>query len=205
MLLADAFYQRKDVVKIAQDLLGKVLCTHINGSYTSGMITETEAYAGITDKASHAYGGRRTLRNEAMYGPAGHAYVYLCYGIHHLFNVVTYGINEPYAVLIRAVQPLEGIHTMLLRRHYKVLKPALTAGPGAMSQALGIHTSHNGSSLQSNLIWIEDRGIKVAKAKLVAASRVGVAYAAADALRPYRFFIKDHPYVSKAKGLALLH
>ena len=201
MMLPAAFYQRKDVVKIAKELLGKVLCTNIDGSYTSGIITETEAYAGITDKASHAYGGRRTNRNETMYGHAGNAYVYLCYGMHHLFNVVTYKIDEPYAVLIRAVQPLDGIHHMLLRRSYAQLKPALKAGPGAMSKALGIHKIHNATSLNSNLIWIEDSAIKVPAKQIVAATRVGVAYAAEDALKRYRFYIKDNPFVSKAKGL----
>jgi len=201
MVLPASFYKRKDVIKIARELLGKVIVTVFDGVITSGMITETEAYAGITDKASHAYGNRRTARTEIMYATGGTAYVYLCYGIHHLFNVVTNVPDIPHAVLIRAVEPLEGIETMLARRHKTVLQPSLTAGPGALSVALGIHTSHTGYSLSNEQLFIEDRGIKVAKKDIVAGTRVGVAYAGDDALRPYRFFIRGNAYVSKGKGL----
>ncbi|MBS1688510.1 MAG: DNA-3-methyladenine glycosylase [Bacteroidetes bacterium] len=201
MILPESFYSRKDVVKIAQELLGKVLVTEFNGVHTAGMITETEAYAGAADKASHAFGNRRTRRTEVMYGHGGIAYVYLCYGIHHLFNVVTNLQDVPHAILIRAVEPLEGIETMLERRGKDILRPSLTAGPGAMSMALGIHSSHTGLSLQGPEIFIEDRGIKVNKKNIVAATRVGVAYAQDDAYLPYRFYIKDNKYVSKGKGL----
>ena len=115
-MLTESFYAREDVVKIARELLGKVLVTNFNGILTSGMIVETEAYAGTTDKASHAYGGRRSARTEIMYMPGGTAYVYLCYGIHHLFNVVTNAINIPHAILIRGIEPIDGIETMLARR-----------------------------------------------------------------------------------------
>lgn len=201
MILPESFYSRTDVVKIARELLGKVLVTAIDGIYTSGMIVETEAYAGETDKASHAYKGRRTHRTEVMYKPGGVAYVYLCYGIHYLFNVVTNIQDTPHAILIRAIEPLEGIDAMLERRGKNKLHPMLTAGPGAMSMALGIHTRHSGSSLQGPAVYIEERGIKIGKKNIVAATRVGVAYAMDDALRPYRFSIKDNPFVSKAKGL----
>ena len=147
MILPESFYNRKDVVKIARELLGKILVTEF-GVRTSGIIVETEAYAGITDKASHAYGGRRTGRTEVMYSPGGTAYVYLCYGIHHLFNVVTNIEGIPHAVLIRAIEPVEGIETMLERRGKTKLSPSLTAGPGALSQALGISTALTGTSLQ---------------------------------------------------------
>jgi DNA-3-methyladenine glycosylase len=201
MKLPESFYSRTDVVLIAKELLGKVLVTEIDGIRTAGMITETEAYAGETDKASHAYGGRRTRRTEVMYMHGGAAYVYLCYGIHHLFNVVTNVQDIPHAVLIRAVEPLEGIDTMLVRRRKEKLQPSLTAGPGAMSMALGIDTIHTGLSLQGQSIYIEDRGIKIKSKDIVAATRVGVAYALDDALRPYRFYIKGNAYVSKGKGL----
>ena len=201
MVLPESFYTGKDVVKIAKELLGKVLATNIDGIYTSGIIVETEAYAGETDKASHAYGGRRTRRTEVMYRHGGRAYVYLCYGIHHLFNVVTNVQDIPHAVLIRAIEPLEGIAAMLERRGKTKLHPSLTAGPGAMSMALGIHTLHTGVSLQGPEIVIEDRGIKVNSKDIVASTRVGVAYAMDDALRPYRLHLKDNPYVSKGKGL----
>jgi len=201
MILPESFYTRKDVVKIAKELLGKVLVTEFDNVRTSGMIVETEAYAGPADKASHAYGNRRTNRTEVMYKKGGTAYVYLCYGIHHLFNVVTNATDVPHAILLRAVEPLEGIETMLLRRNKVKLQPSLTAGPGAMSMALGIHTTDSGLSLQGPPMYIEDRGIKISNKDIVAATRVGVAYAADDALRPYRFYIKDNPYVSKGRGL----
>ena len=196
MPLPESFYTRKDVVKIARELLGKVLVTEFNGIRTSGIIVETEAYAGITDKASHAHGGRRTNRTEIMYMHGGAAYVYLCYGIHHLFNVVTNVTDTPHAILIRAIEPLEGIETMLERRGKEKLTPSLTGGPGAMSQALGITTIHTGVSLQGPQIWI-DEGLKVAAKDVVATTRVGVAYAMDDALRPYRFYINGNRYVSK--------
>jgi DNA-3-methyladenine glycosylase len=201
MVLPESFYARTDVVKIARELLGKVLVTNFDGEHTAGIIVETEAYAGETDKASHAYGGRRTQRTEIMYMHGGAAYVYLCYGIHHLFNVVTNAKDTPHAILIRAIEPIEGIDIMLERRGKEKLQPSLTAGPGAMSMALGIHTRHTGLPLSGPDIVIEDRGIKVAPKNIVAATRVGVAYAMDDALRPYRFYIKNNPFVSKAKGL----
>lgn len=184
-------------MQVAKDLLGKVIVTRFGGEVTAGMITETEAYAGATDKASHAYGNRRTNRTEVMYANGGVAYVYLCYGIHHLFNVVTNVQDVPHAVLIRAVEPLEGIDIMLERRGKEKLQPSLTAGPGAMSVALGIYTHHTGMELNSGLLTIEDRGIKVTKKNIVATTRIGVAYAMDDAMRPYRFYIRDNPYVSK--------
>lgn len=199
-MLPEEFYTRKNVVKIAKDLLGKVLVTDFDGRRTSGIIVETEAYEGIGDKASHAYAGRRTNRTEIMYNKGGVAYVYLCYGIHHLFNVVTNTEDIPHAVLIRAIEPIDGIDIMLARRNKTKLTPQLTAGPGALSRALGIDTGLSGISLNSK-IFIEDRGITVRPADILEGTRVGVAYAAEDALLPYRFSIKGNPYVSKGKGL----
>jgi DNA-3-methyladenine glycosylase len=199
--LPESFYTRKDVVKIARELLGKVLVTEIDGLHTAGMIVETEAYAGPNDKACHAYMHRKTTRTTPMFYTGGVAYVYLIYGIHQLFNIVTHEEENPYAVLIRALEPLEGIDIMLERRGLESLKPALTAGPGTLSQAMGITRTLNGHSLQSNDIWVEDRGIKIRKEEIVAGTRVGVAYAGPDALLPYRFSIRGNPYVSKGKGL----
>ncbi len=201
MILPESFYTRKDVVKIAKELLGKVLVTNFDGLYTAGMIVETEAYAGAADKASHAHGGRRTNRTEVMYKSGGAAYVYLCYGIHHLFNVVTNLQDVPHAILVRAVEPLDGIDVMLYRRKKEKAEPSLTAGPGALSVALGISTQHTGLLLSGPHIYIEDRGIKIRPKDILAATRVGVAYAMDDALRPYRFYLGDNPWVSKGKGL----
>ena len=201
MILSKEFYRREGVVTIAQEILGKVLVTNIDGEVTSGIITETEAYAGVTDKASHAYGGRRTNRTEIMYHDGGTAYVYLCYGIHHLFNVVTNVEGMPHAVLIRAIEPLEGIPIMLQRRNKEKLDVSLTAGPGAMSQALGITTQYTGVKLDESFISIEDRGIVINGKDIEARTRVGVAYAKEDALLPYRFSIRGNRYVSKGKGL----
>jgi len=197
MILPQSFYTRTDVVKIAKELLGKVLVTEIDGVYTSGMIVETEAYAGVADKASHAFGGRRTNRTEVMYSQGGVAYVYLCYGIHHLFNVVTHAADTPHAILIRALEPIDGVEAMMHRRGKEGLQPSLTAGPGALSMAMGINTTHTGISLQGPCIYVEDRGIKISKKDIVPATRIGVAYAMDDALRPYRFYIKGNKWVSK--------
>lgn len=197
MLLPETFYTGTDVLKIARQLIGKVLVTNMDGVITAGMITETEAYAGITDKASHAYGGRRTTRTEVMYARGGVAYVYLCYGIHHLFNVVTNIQDVPHAVLVRAMAPIEGIETMLERRKKSRLNSTLTAGPGSLSSALGINKKHTGTSLVGDSIFIEDRGIKISAKDIVATTRIGVDYAGEDALLPYRFYLRDSEYVSK--------
>lgn len=201
MILSKEFYRREDVVSIAQELLGKVLVTNIDGEVTSGIITETEAYAGVTDKASHAYGGRRTNRTEIMYHDGGTVYVYLCYGIHHLFNVVTNVEGVPHAVLIRAIEPLDGIPIMLQRRKKEKLDATLTAGPGAMSQALGITTQYTGARLDEGSISIEDRRVIINSKDIEARTRVGVSYAKEDALLLYRFSIRRNKYVSKGKGL----
>ena len=191
------------MVKIARELLGKVLVTTIDGHYTSGLIVETEAYAGPMDRACHAYLSRKTKRTAPMFSAGGIAYVYLIYGIYHLFNIVTHAEGEPYAVLIRAVEPLDGKDVMLERRGMTTLKPSLTAGPGVMSIALGITTAWSGASLQGPEIYVEDRGIKVRRSDIQQTTRVGVSYAGPDALLPYRFLIRDNPFVSKAKGLPL--
>ena len=192
------FYKRGDILAISKDLLGKVLCTQFDDNLTSGIIVETEAYAGETDRASHAYGGKRTHRTEIMYASGGKTYIYLCYGIHHLFNVVTNIEGIPHAILIRAIKPTKGIEIMLQRRNKKKVTPSLAAGPGALTQALGITVVNSGISLKDNLIWLEDQNICYSKQDIIASPRVGVQYAGKDAQNSWRFRIENSPYVSPA-------
>ena len=190
-----SFYLRPHVVKISRDLLGKVLVTNRNGEYTSGRIVETEAYEGEKDRASHASKGR-TPRTEVMFGEGGRAYVYLCYGIHQMFNIVTSKEGVPHAILIRAVEPLEGIDIMLRRTGKKKPDESLTRGPGNVGKAFGFHTSQCGVSLVSNELFIADDGFKLTKSMIGASPRVGVDYAGEHAEWHYRFFIKGNKYVS---------
>ena len=190
------FYRRTDILQIARELLGKILVTRFDGIETSGRIVEVEAYNGISDKASHAFGGRRTNRNEIMYADGGTAYVYLCYGIHHLFNVVTHSKEVPHAILIRALEPIRGIDEMLRRTGKEKFNNTLTRGPGNLSKAMGIFTSHSGSLLCSKELFIAADEFFFTKKKIVASPRIGVEYAGKDALLPYRFYIKGNPFVS---------
>lgn len=197
MKLPFSYYLNQDVLFLAKDLLGKVLFTQIDGVVTAGIIVETEAYFGIQDKASHAYGGRRTNRTETLYQHGGISYVYLCYGIHHLFNVVSSVEGEPHAVLIRAIEPLIGLDTMESRRKIAVSKAAISSGPGSAAKALGIDRTFNEKELTGEEIWIEDHDIRYTTDQIAALPRVGVAYAQEDALLPWRFFVRDNKYVSK--------
>lgn len=193
------FYNRTNVVTIARELLGKILISQWDGIITSGRIVETEAYNGVADKASHAWNGRRTNRTEVMYKDAGIGYVYLCYGIHHLFNVVTNAVDTPHAILIRALEPLEGIEHMLTRTGKIKPDRTLASGPGNVAKALGISTRHSGINLLGNEVFIADDGYKLFKNNILATPRIGVDYAGDDALLPYRFIIKNNPYVSGGK------
>jgi DNA-3-methyladenine glycosylase len=197
MKLPQTFYESNDVVNISKQLLGKYLYTYIDGEITGGFIVETEAYNGIIDRASHAYGNRKTQRTQTMFEHGGIAYVYLCYGIHEMFNIVTSTNGEPHAVLIRAIQPTEGIEAMLYRRNMATIKSNITSGPGSVAKALGISRSVNGISLQSDDLWLEDKGLTFTDDAIAAVPRVGVGYAEDDALLPYRFYVKGNPYVSK--------
>jgi DNA-3-methyladenine glycosylase len=190
MKLKKKYYSEPDVVKLAKDLLGKVLVTKNGNTITSGIITETEAYNGIVDKASHAYGDRRTDRTEIMYKEGGTSYVYLCYGIHYLFNVVTNMKDTPHAILIRAIQPLDGKEIIIRRRGLAKADKKLCVGPGKVTQALGIDKKHNGLDLTGDKIWIEDRGFKVNKKDILVGPRIGVDYAGEDASLPYRFWVE---------------
>lgn len=192
-----SFYQRPDVVQISRELIGMYLFTNIEGVVCGGRIVETEAYSGYQDKACHAHLGRRTNRTEIMYQEGGLAYVYLIYGMYHLFNIVTNVEGTADAVLIRAIEPTHGIEWMLERRGLAKAVSKLTAGPGIMSQALGIQRKHYGLPVNGDTIWLEDRGVLVADAEIEARPRVGVAYAEEDALLPWRFSLRNNPWVSK--------
>lgn len=197
--LSRSFYERDNVVLIAKELLGKVLCTQFNGIKTSGIIVETEAYNGRTDQACHSYIHGKTERTKIMFGKPGFAYVYLCYGIHHLFNVVTNKEGFADAVLIRAIEPLEGTDEILQRRKKTKLERSVGGGPGIASQALGITTKNYGVDLLGDEIWIEDPVKAISNSRIIASPRVGVDYAGKDAKLPWRFRVKDNPFTSPAK------
>ncbi len=194
-----SFYTREDVTQISRELLGKYIVTRFNGQHTSGKIVETEAYRAPDDKACHAWNNRRTPRTEIMFHEGGVAYIYLCYGIHHLFNVVTGKQGQAHAVLIRSIEPTENVDLMLSRRGMNSLSRQLTAGPGVLSRALGLHTTYNGSSLISSdsPVWIEDRGSNLEDSMIVSGPRVGVQSAGESALWNWRFRVKDSPWTSK--------
>ena len=190
-----SFYLRKDVLQISKELLGKVLTTNFDGQLTSGRIVETEAYEGELDKASHAYKGR-TTRTEVMFGSGGRAYVYLCYGIHQMFNIVTAIRGTPHAILIRAVEPLLGKDIMMKRTGKKNWDDKIASGPGKVGKALGFHTSQCGLSLDSDELYIADDGYKVNETDIVSSPRIGVDYAGEHAEWHYRFYLKESNYVS---------
>lgn len=200
MKLPRPFYTQENVVQISQELLGKYLVTNFKGKITSGKIVETEAYRAPDDKACHAYNNRRTNRTEVMFAEGGTAYVYLCYGIHHLFNVVTAKKDMAHAVLIRALEPVDNIETMLKRRKMKKLKRRISAGPGTLSQALGITTRWTGIDMtaKNSPVWIEDRDNEILPKNIIASPRVGVDYAKECAAWPWRFRVKDSKWTSLA-------
>jgi len=188
MKLDGAFYQHSNVLLHARELLGKVVFTSFDGKITAGIISETEAYNGIHDKASHAYNNRYTPRTHTMYQKGGIAYVYLCYGVHSLFNIVTGPAGNPLAVLVRAVIPYSGVEIMLQRLGKMEANKNTFIGPGKVSKALGIHYRHSGIPLTGDVIWIEDTGLRPGPSKIQTTSRIGVDYAGEDKFLPYRFF-----------------
>jgi len=193
------FFLDDDVVLLARKMLGMKILSLVDGNLSAGLIVETEAYAGITDRASHASGGRRTSRTEPMYGPGGIAYIYLCYGIHALLNVVTNQPDIPHAVLIRGILPLDGIEFMESRLGRK-LKPngADGYGPGRVTRLLGIDCGLNGTDLtQSQRLWLESCGLMIDDKLIKITPRIGVQYAGSDAFLPYRFII-DHSVATNA-------
>lgn len=200
MKLQKSFYLTDDVLEISKKLLGKLLCTKSSeGIITKGKIVETEAYDGITDRASHAYKNKITDRTRVMFQEGGISYVYLCYGIHHLFNIITGPEHIPHAVLIRAIEPVSGIDQILARRNQKKLDRKTGGGPGIVSQALGITVSDNTESLQSNRIWLEESKVVYHEDEIIASPRVGVDYAGDDAKLPWRFRVKSSSFTSPAK------
>jgi DNA-3-methyladenine glycosylase len=194
LILTQDFYRQANVVAIARKLLGKVLITRINGEFTAGRIVETEAYS-YKERGCHAYQNRQTQRNEIMFADGGVAYVYLCYGIHNLFNVVTNKAGTAEAVLIRALEPVAGHELMLIRMKAEKLD-RITSGPGKLTRALGIDRSLNGSSLIQSEITIEDQE-PISPKKIISTTRIGIDYAGADAALPWRFYMKDNEWVSK--------
>ena len=195
MKLEESFYQRADVTKIAKELLGKTLYTRIGKSVTSGIIVETEAYSHV-EKGCHAYMNRMTKRNEVMFNTGGYAYVYLCYGIHNLFNVVTGPAGTGNAVLIRALEPIDGIEMMKARMGTSNVR-RITSGPGKLTKALGIDRSFNAKHLTGSDVWITDEGLTVKKQQIIASKRIGIDYAGKDADLPWRFTIDGNVWVSK--------
>jgi DNA-3-methyladenine glycosylase len=181
-----SFFENPDVVDAARLLLGMKVCSVTDGFFTSGIITETEAYCGRDDKACHANNGRRTSRTEVMFGEPGRAYIYLCYGIHHLFNVVTNREGLADAVLVRAVYPITGLDVMKQRRRMNSLKN-LTNGPGKWTKAMGITTSLNKTNLNCEPVWIEDTGLQIPGSDVETSKRIGVDYAGEHAERQWRF------------------
>lgn len=200
-VLPRAFYEGGDVVALARKLLGQWLCSRSGGAFTAGRIVETEAYDHARDRACHAYLGRNTRRTQTMFMAGGTAYVYLCYGIHHLLNVVANPEGSPDAVLIRAVAPQAGLETMLARRRMDKHKPTVTAGPACLTQAMGITTALDRCDLTdpgASPIWIA-RGTVAPEAEIATGPRVGIDYAGEDAALPWRFWERANRYVSKAK------
>ena len=196
--LPRSFYTRRDALEVARELLGRRLVVPApTGERVSGRVVEVEAYAGTGDRASHAYGGRRTARTETMYAPGGVAYVYFVYGMHHQFNVVTGPEATPEAVLVRAVEPDEGPDWMRRRRPVRHERE-LTNGPGKLCRALGIDLTYNAEDLTGRRVWLEDAGFQVSPSDIASGPRVGVAYAGEDALLPYRFWLQGNPFVSPA-------
>ncbi len=193
MKLPQSFYERSNVVQVAKDLIGKRLITNVNDMLTSGIIVETEAYS-YKERGCHAYKGQ-TERNKVMFEKGGISYVYLCYGMHHLFNVVTNQSGKADAVLIRALEPELGMDLMMERMKVNSIK-RITSGPGKLTKALGITKSWNGVDLLGHQVWIEE-GDKVSSSKIKADARIGIDYAGEDALLPWRFSIKDNKWVSK--------
>lgn len=194
MKLPISFYQRQNVVTIARDLLGKVLCTQFNGNLTSGIIVETEAYS-FVERGCHAYRGM-TERNKVMFELGGISYVYLCYGIHHLFNVVTNREGKADAILVRALEPKNGIEMMMERMHVKSPK-RITSGPGKLTKALGIDRSHNGKQLFDQELWIEEVSKRISSKNIIESKRIGIDYAGEDANLLWRFSVKKNEWVSK--------
>lgn len=202
MIIPDAkrieneYWKSEEVLRLSQEILGCYLATEIDGALCVARIVETEAYEGIDDKAAHVFGDKKTERTKIMYGKPGHAYIYLCYGVHHLLNIVTAPEGIPHAILIRAVEPIIGEEIMAKRSKKKIGDKRIGSGPGNVSKAMGLHYKMTGISLESPQIGIFKPNI-FPHFNIIRGSRIGVAYAKEDALRPNRFWIENNPHLSK--------
>jgi DNA-3-methyladenine glycosylase len=197
--ISHSFY-RRDAVSVARGLLGQRFVTCIDNRRTSGIIVETEAYLGAADKAAHTYGDRRTARNETMWGDGGHLYVYFVYGMHHCANVVAGVAGDPAAVLLRALEPEEGLDVMFERRATASRPVDLCSGPGKLCQALGITRTLDGADLaESDAIGIESLRQRAMNANQIASGpRIGVGYAQEWRDEPLRFWVRGNPHVSRS-------
>jgi DNA-3-methyladenine glycosylase len=201
--LTHSYFQNNKTKKLAEELLGKRLVHEIDGVRTSGIIVETEAYLGLNDPAAHSYHGKVTARTKTFYLAGGHAYVYLIYGMYNCFNIITADEKTPEAILIRALEPEEGIDVMLKRRKLKNKNPeknliGLTSGPGKLCGAMGIDKSINEMSLESSRIYVEDTNIKYSSQHIVKSPRIGINYAGEAVNWPLRFYVKNNKFVSKS-------
>lgn len=194
--LPASFFLREDTPRVARELLGKLLVVPApDGRHVSGMIVETEAYLGINDRAAHSYGGRRTARTEVMFAEGGHIYVFFVYGMYYQLNFVAGPSDHPHAILVRAVEPVEGIDIMRSRRG--TMKDGnLTSGPGKLCIAMGIDRTYNGEHIGGDRIWVEDFR-SFGDTEVISAPRVGIDYAGEDASHPWRYFVNGNPYVSR--------
>ncbi|PRP66169.1 DNA-3-methyladenine glycosylase [Nonlabens agnitus] len=208
--LPASYYQHDDVVFLAKDLIGKTIVSMVDDQRTSAIITETEAYRGVGDKACHAHLGRFTDRTKIMYETGGVAYVYLCYGIHNLFNIITNTNEQADAILIRAVEPVDGIDVMLARRGKSTVDKTLTSGPGNFSKAFGLDRSHYGADLTGDTVWIASTPItstplsdlastplNYRSEQITTSKRIGIDYAEEDKDLPWRFYLNTSKFVSK--------
>ena len=194
--LEPAFFQSTDTLRAARRMLGKLLVVpDEKGNRISGMIVEVEAYLGAEDKAAHSYAGRRTGRNEVTYGPGGHVYVFFIYGMYYQLNFVLGPVDHPHVLLIRAVEPVEGVETMRIRRG-EMRDRNLTSGPGKLCIAFGIDRNLNGADLTGDLIWLENYRT-FTNSDIASGPRIGIDYAEEFAEEPWRFWVKENEFVSK--------
>ncbi len=190
------FYQRSDTVSMAKELLGKMLFTNIDDQLTGGTIVETEAYMGIVDSSCHTYNNRKTKSNSTMYEQGGVAYMYICYGIHDMLNIVTGVEGDSQVILIRALEPTIGLDVMRERRGNVPLK-RLCKGPGSLAKAMGLNKTHDKTSLISNSLWIEDDGLEIKEGKIIASPRIGLSCPEPYLSIPWRFTLFGNSFVSK--------
>lgn len=193
------YYRDDNVVSVARDLLGKHLFSFVDRQLVGGIIVETEAYRGPEDRGSHAWKGKRTPRNETMYHAGGVVYMYICYGIHDMVNIVTGSEGMSHAVLIRAVEPLVGLDEMRMRRSLFGQDKRLCQGPGALAKAFGLNKGHNGIDLQSDTVWIEDHHFRFSDEQIMESPRVGLNFEGPYKEMPWRFFVKGNPFVSRPR------